>query len=105
MIFFLLIGFILGAAVIIFALQNTEVASLMFLGWQFESSLALVILLAIASGVIISALVSLPSAIANGIRMMALRKENVNLRKELEETQRIAYQGTVVIEEPTSIYQ
>ncbi len=63
MIFFLLIGFVLGAAVIIFALQNTEIVSLMFLGWQFESSLALVILLAIASGVAVSALVSLQTVV------------------------------------------
>lgn len=101
MIFFLIIGFVLGAAVIVFALQNTDIVSLIFLGWQFESSLALVILLAITSGVAISALVSIPSAIANGMRMMALRKENTNLRKELEETQRIAYQGTVIVEEAT----
>ncbi len=98
MIFFLIIGFVLGAAVIVFALQNTEVVSLVFLGWQFESSLALVILLAIASGVTVSALVSIPSTLANGFKRMSLQKENTNLRRELDDTRRIAEEGAVIVE-------
>ena len=98
MIFFLIIGFVLGAGVIIFALQNTEIVSLVFLGWQFESSLALVILLAIASGVAISALVSLPSAIANGIRQMSLQSENTKLRQALEESERANTEKVVIVE-------
>ena len=46
MILSLILGFLLGAAALLFALQNTAIVALSFLGWQFESSLAVVIILA-----------------------------------------------------------
>ncbi|HEX5774598.1 MAG TPA: LapA family protein [Candidatus Paceibacterota bacterium] len=84
MILSLLAGFILGAAALLFALQNTDVVSLSFLGWQFESSLALLVLAAVAAGILISILASIPSAIGASFRIMGLKKENKNLAKEVE---------------------
>jgi len=95
----LLLGFILGAAVIIFALQNTETVALSFLGWQFESSLALLILIALAAGILVSVLVSIPSAVRNGWRVMSLRKENQRLARELEDCRRGA---AALVEESSS---
>lgn len=84
MILSLLAGFVLGAAALLFALQNTDVVALSFLGWQFESSLALLVLASIAVGVLISVLASIPSAISASFRIMGLKKENKNLAKEVE---------------------
>lgn len=92
----LLLGFLLGAAALLFALQNTEVVALRFLGWQFASSLALLVLAALTTGVLISILASVPSFIGSSLRIMSLKKENRRLAQEVE---RQREEGVVVIDE------
>lgn len=84
MIFSLIVGFVLGAATLFFALQNTEVVSLTFLMWQFESSLALLVILSVTMGVLISILASIPSALSASFKMMSLKKENRKLVQEVD---------------------
>ena len=99
MILSLILGFLLGAAALLFALQNTDVVALSFLGWQFESSLALLILIAFAGGIIVSLLVSIPSAIKDSFKLMSARKENRKLQDELAECRR-TQETIVVTDEP-----
>ncbi|MEK7602423.1 MAG: LapA family protein [Patescibacteria group bacterium] len=92
-----LLGFILGAGAIIFAVQNTEVVALTFMHWQFETSLALLIIAAIAVGMIISLLALLPSVISESFRMRNLQNQNKKLVQELEEREQallLARSGT-----------
>lgn len=96
MILSLILGFLLGAAALLFALQNTAVVALSFLGYSFESSLALLILIAFAAGVIVSLLVSIPSAVKDGMRIMGLKSENKKLKEQLA----IAPDVVTVVEEP-----
>lgn len=84
MILSLFVGFVLGAAAILFALQNNEIVALTFLGWQFESSLALLVLVALATGVLISVLVSIPSAVAGALRISGLKRENRRLAEQVD---------------------
>jgi len=84
MILSLLIGFILGAAAILFALQNTEIVALTFLGWQFTSSLALLVLVSVGVGILISILASLPAALSTSFRIMGLKKQNKELIHEVQ---------------------
>lgn len=98
MIFSLFLGFVLGAAALLFALQNTEVVALSFLGWQFESSLALLVLASLGVGVLISILASIPSAITASLQIMGLKKENRHLAKELD-----AHRQAQVVSEPEQI--
>lgn len=84
MIFFLPLGFILGALAIIFILQNNTFVELAFLGFQFESSLAIVVFLAILSGILLTLLLSLPGAIGNMVRIQGLKKENRQLRDHVD---------------------
>lgn len=100
MILSLLLGFLLGAAALLFALQNTGVTALTFLGWQFESSLALLILIAFASGALTALLVSLPSALRDGFRIMRLKRENKTL---VDEITRLRTDGVTVEEEPAPV--
>lgn len=72
----LLLGFVLGAGAILFALQNPSIVALRFFGWQFESSLALLIILAVSAGALLGMLFSIPSLIRSGFRIRALKKEN-----------------------------
>lgn len=84
MILSLILGFAIGAGAIIFILQNTSIVALTFLGWQFESSLAIVVMLAILIGIVFSLLASIPSAINSTLMLSKLRKENRNLQEETE---------------------
>lgn len=83
MIFSLFIGFVLGVAALLFAMQNTEIVALTFMGWQFETSLAVLVIAAVTVGILISILASLPSAIAASFRIMGLKKENQKLVNEV----------------------
>jgi len=79
----LIIGFLIGTGFVIFALQNTEIVALSFLGWQFASSMALVSVLLFSAGVALSAVVSIPSAIRDSLLARRLRKDNEKLTEEL----------------------
>ena len=80
----LILGFILGAGTIIFALQNPALVSLNFLGWGFESPLAAVILLATGIGMLLGILFSFPALIKKSFTIRTLRKENQGLRDEAD---------------------
>ena len=84
MILSLFLGFILGVAALLFALQNTEVVSLVFMGWQFQSSLALLVLVSLGMGVLISIFASIPSAVSTHFRLRGLEKTNKSLVTEVE---------------------
>ncbi|HEY0948009.1 MAG TPA: LapA family protein [Candidatus Paceibacterota bacterium] len=100
MILSLILGFLLGAAALLFAIQNTDSVALTFLGWSFESSLALLTLIAFGTGIVVSLLVSLPGAIRDGIRIMGLKRENKKLADELAAART---ETTVVVEEPPQV--
>lgn len=82
----LVTGFFLGIVAIVFAIQNNETTALTFLNWQFESSLALVVISSVVVGALMSALLSLPGAIEHALRTHALRRENRALKNQVEST-------------------
>jgi lipopolysaccharide assembly protein A len=84
MIFVLILGFVLGAAAFLFILQNTAVVAVSFLNWQFETSVALVVIMSLLVGCILTLLATLPGAIGNSFRIHRLRKNNEELAKEAE---------------------
>lgn len=85
-----ILGFFLGVGALLFALQNNEIVSLSFLGWHFDSSLALLVIVAVALGVLISLLAFLPSALSGSFRIMGLKKENRKLTEEVVAHQQAA---------------
>ena len=101
MIFSLIIGFVLGAAAIIFAIQNTDVVALRFLGWEFESSLALLVIIALAIGAAITLLVSIPAMIGDSFRISRLERHNRKLGETIAEQARAqtVTETTYVVEE------
>ena len=79
---FNLIGFlILAVAIAIFAIQNSSEVAVKFIGWQFHSSLVVVILISTAVGVIMAILLSLPGT----FRLRARLKENAEQIMKLEQ--------------------
>lgn len=90
MLFFLVLGLLLGAVTVIFALQNIVTISINFLVWQTEGSLALMLLLAMLSGVLICALVSIPEVIKTQSAFSELKKANKRLEDENAHLRQIA---------------
>ena len=74
MIFSLFLGVILGGIAVLFILQNVSVVTITFLYWQFNGSMALVLLLALVVGSIITLLFLLPSLIRDMFYLSALKK-------------------------------
>ncbi len=96
-----IIGIVLGGAVVIFALQNLSPVMVSFLGWNFEGSVALIVLAALFSGVVISLLFSLSSFISGMMAQSRLKGHNEALRKDLDQHKEMlqqAHQKIVEIE-------
>ncbi len=83
MFLFLIIGLLLGALVIIFAVQNLALISITFLTWQFEGSLALLLVLAVVVGMVLNWLLSLQNAFRKRSEINRLKDNNEKLEDEL----------------------
>ena len=68
-----IVAMLVAAAGVTFALQNNVPVAVAFLLWRFEGSLAMVLLLTLAVGAFIVALVSTPSTLR---RQWAIAKQN-----------------------------
>jgi len=84
MIILFIVGLLLGVVSVIFALQNIEVVTISFFSWHLTGSLALILLLTIASGIIIAILLLLPEFIGNYLKYKNLKKENERVTEELQ---------------------
>jgi len=84
----LILAIIVAILAVVFALQNAVPITVSFLTWRFESSLALVLLITLALGILMSLLVSVPSMIKRK-RMISNQKKKIQelesgLQKETE---------------------
>lgn len=101
MIISLILGILLGALSVIFALQNVAIVTVTFLAWQVSAPLALVLLGSMLSGVVITLLVSLPSLIRDDMYVSVLRGEKRKLEAELADVRkRLAVFETQTAESP-----
>ncbi len=83
MIILFILGLVLGAVSVIFALQNVAIITVSFFSWQITGSLALILSLALGAGLLIAILLILPESVANYFKYRKLLKENLNLAEEL----------------------
>ncbi len=89
MLLFLILGLLLGAVTVIFALQNISEITVTFFAWQVHGSLALVLLLAVASGILVCILISLPEVISTSFEIARLRKQNKKNEDELASLKKV----------------
>lgn len=82
---FLFIALLISILAILFAVQNNATTTVSFLFWDTQGSLALVLLIAIAAGALISFLFSLPSNIKSRLTIRNLRKQIKDLETDLTE--------------------
>ena len=90
-----MLGIAVALAAVAFALQNNVPVTVTFLLWRFDSSLAMVLLLALAVGAAIVALVSTPRALRSQwlisrqrSEIAALKTTNADLEKRLPAPER-----------------
>ena len=72
-----IVAIIVAIASVLFALQNNVPVSVGFLTWRFDSSLAMVLLLALALGAIIIALISTPATLK---RQWTINRQQKHIR-------------------------
>lgn len=83
-----LIGFlVLAVAIATFAVQNSGEAVVRFIGWQFQSSLVVVILISTAVGVVMAVLLSLPGAFRLRTRLREQAQRIAELEQRLRESE------------------
>lgn len=83
MFIFFILGLILGGIAVVFALQNIDVITVIFFGWQVTGSLSLILLLTMLAGVLVTLLILLPKSIGDYFKYKKLKKENAGLSEEL----------------------
>lgn len=91
MIIFFIVGLLLGAAAVAFALQNTAIVAVTFLGWQLEGSLSIVLALTILSGILIALLLTLPELISNYFQFRSLKKKYHAIEEELKKQRELTF--------------
>lgn len=82
----LILSLIIAIVAVVFAVSNTDSASVSFLGFDlYNGSLALILILSMLVGVVISMLASTPSIVRNKWTVRKLNKKLVEMEKTLNE--------------------
>ncbi|MCF7865296.1 MAG: LapA family protein [Candidatus Pacebacteria bacterium] len=100
MFLFLILGLLIGALTVIFALQNMISVSLNFLVWQIEGSLALILILALIAGFLVSVLLSIPEIVKTRTEFAQLKKRNKQLEDENANFHKALIDGTLIQNPP-----
>jgi lipopolysaccharide assembly protein A len=79
---FIIVALVIAGVAIVFALQNFTAVTVTFLFWNLHASLALVLLLSVAVGVVISLLASLPGLIRGKWGAAGQKKKLASLNTE-----------------------
>ncbi len=83
----LILGIVFAIGAVVFALQNNTSVTVSIALWQFEGSLAMVLLLSLGLGVLIGGLLSSPTVIRGQWITSRLRHQIADLEKKLSQQQ------------------
>lgn len=78
----LIVGIIIAIGSVMFALQNNVPVTVSIAVWRFDSSLAMVLLLALGLGVIIAVLLSSPTVVRGQWTASRLRRQLATVEKD-----------------------
>ena len=88
MIIFLIIGLIVGGAAVVFAMQNVEAVTVAFFTWQVEGSLALILIIFMAVGALVSSLLSFSDRVKKSFKILNLKTQVNKLEEKLADKER-----------------
>lgn len=77
--FLMIVAIALAALTAVFAIQNSDVIRVSFLGWDWEASLAIILILTLGVGVLVGYLLGLPSRMKKGNQLRQTQRELENL--------------------------
>jgi len=83
----IIVAIVIAIAGVAFATQNSVPATVVFLVWRFDGSLGVIVLLALALGALVAALVSTPAALRANWVARRQRKEIDSLKLAHAEAQ------------------
>jgi len=99
----LILGIVFAIGAVTFSLQNDVPVTLAFASWHYDSSLAVVLLLALGLGALIAGLVSTPSVIKGQWTGARLRRQVAILEDERTSLQRRIHElESAMSQEPTT---
>ena len=84
----LIFGIAVAIGAVVFALQNNAPVAVTLAMWRYEGSLAIVLLLALGLGALITGLLSSPSVIRAQWNIARLRRQVTALERDLEDCRR-----------------
>jgi len=100
----LILGIVFAIGAVTFALQNNVAVTVVFAFWRYDSTLAVVLLVTLALGVLIAGLVSSPSVIKGqwaGARLRrqvaSLEEEKLSLERRVREVESAMAQNTIAV--------
>lgn len=85
MIFSLILALLFAVTAVVFALGNTDVVTVSFLSWHVEGSLALVLLIAVAVGILIGVLLMTPGTVKRNLALSGQKKKLKTAEQELDQ--------------------
>jgi len=86
---FLFFALFIAILAILFAVQNNAPTTVSFAIWDFEGSLALILLFALAAGALISFFLSIPSNVKAKLQNRTHRKRITELEMQLENKEKM----------------
>ncbi len=84
MVFLVIIGLIMAVVAVLFAFQNATMVTISFGVWQFKESLAIILLLTLGLGIIISLLLSIPTILKRGWQNTRQKNKIAELQTQLQ---------------------
>ncbi len=81
----ILVALLIALVAVVFALQNATTVTITLLAWQFQGSLALLLLSTLAVGFVVGWLAATPALIRSRLEKGGLRKQIASLQEALEE--------------------
>jgi uncharacterized membrane protein YciS (DUF1049 family) len=85
MYFFLLLALFIAIAAVLFAIQNATIVTVTFLSLHFEGSLAFILVVVFASGLVAGMLMTLPSILRKNLTFREQKKKVKKLEEEMSE--------------------
>jgi putative membrane protein len=96
---FLILALVIALIAVIFALQNTASIAVSFLFWKFTGSLALVLIISLAAGVLITLLALSPGLLRGRLSMRKLRKQLIEVEGDLKAQKQSLEEANLKLEE------
>lgn len=95
----LIFALIIALLAVIFSVQNTEPVTINFLFWTFQGSLALILMITLATGVIVGFLTSSPSMLKSRSTISTQKKKIAELEATLAEKEILLGESKARLEE------